>query len=110
MVAEIPRLGPIVMEHFNETAMATAEEPSSISAIRCSLGSCPLQLTMHTMSVNPMDQVSFHRDGPTTAARLLGCESVAISGRLACDDCVRFPVEIPAQCSVLRSSVSSSRL
>jgi len=77
MVAEIPRLGPIVTEHFSEMATATAEQPSSISAIRCSLGNCPLQLTMHTMSVNPMDQVSFHRDGPTTSARLLGCESVS---------------------------------
>ena len=48
------------IERFNETAMLAADEPSSISSIRCAAwAAVHFRLPMRTIRFNPMDQVWF---------------------------------------------------
>jgi hypothetical protein len=51
-----------VIERFSETAMLAAEQPLSISTIRCALwAAVHFRLPMRTIRLNPMDQVSFRK-------------------------------------------------
>jgi len=52
-----------VMERFSETAILAADEPPSISAIRCAVwAAVHFRLSMRTMCLNSIDQVSFRPD------------------------------------------------
>jgi len=60
-----------VIERFSETAMLAAEQPLSISTIRCALwAAVHFRLPMRTIRLNPMDQVSFRNGtGATESGR-----------------------------------------
>jgi len=63
-----------VMERFKEIAMLAADDPPSISTIRCVIwAGVHFRLPMRTMWPNPTDQVSFRSDCDERQLHAAGC-------------------------------------